>query len=357
MTHRVFVGLSGGVDSAVSAALLQREGYDVVGAFIKIWQPEFIECTWCEDRLDAMRVCAALAIPFREVDLSQEYKEAVVERMVRGYAQGITPNPDALCNIHIKFGSFSRWAKENGAKAIATGHYARKREVGGHFDLLRARDSAKDQSYFLYRLGQLELARALFPIGGLLKSEVRALASKFNLPVAKKPDSQGLCFVGEVSMSEFLKRFIAVIPGPLVCDGRVIGEHEGAALYTVGQRHGFALSKDAGAGPFYVTRVEVVKNTVHVSLRREDATRTTVNLSDMHWIYRELRLPVTLQAQARYHEAPIGATISKGPGGFASAFEHPHIASPGQSLVLYQKNEREEEGDVCLGGGIIATSD
>jgi tRNA-specific 2-thiouridylase len=351
MAHRVFVGLSGGVDSAVSAALLKEKKYDVVGAFIKIWQPEFTECTWREDRLDAMRVCAALGIPFREIDLSEEYKTEVVERMVADYARGITPNPDILCNRHIKFGSFARWAKESGAEAIATGHYARKCETGGHFELLRARDSAKDQSYFLYRLGQLELARALFPIGGLLKSEVRALASKFRLPVAKKPDSQGLCFVGEVSMSEFLKRFIPVVPGPIECNGKIIGEHEGAALYTIGQRHGFALSKDAGAGPFYVTSVDVAQNVVNVSLRREDATRTTAGLSDTHWIYREPGLPITVQAQARYHETPVNATISK--GSTTSAFEHPHIASPGQSLVFYRKNEREGEGDVCLGGGVI----
>lgn len=353
MAHRVFVGLSGGVDSAVSAALLKEQEHDVVGAFIKIWQPEFLECTWREDRLDAMRVCAALGIPFREVDLSQEYKTEVVERMVQDYSRGITPNPDVLCNLHIKFGAFAQWAKGEGAEKIATGHYARMREVGGHVELLRARDLAKDQSYFLYRLGQADLARAVFPIGDKLKSDVRALAAKFRLPVAHKPDSQGLCFVGQISMAEFLQRYIPVVPGPVVCDGKTIGEHDGAALYTVGQRHGFRLSREADAGPYYVASVNVANNSVAVSPRREDAARATVSLSDMHWIYREPALPLRVYAQSRYHEAPVGATISNDSAGFTSAFERPHIASPGQSLVLYQKNGREGEGDVCLGGGII----
>ena len=195
--NKVFVGLSGGVDSAVSAALLKEAGYEVTGVFIKIWQPEFIECTWKDDRLDAMRVCAALDIPFRELDLSEQYKKEVVEKMVADYARGVTPNPDVLCNAEIKFGAFAAWAKREGAASIATGHYAQKKDAVGHFELLRAHDTAKDQSYFLYRLTQADLSRALFPIGGMEKSEVRAQAKRFKLPVADKPDSQGLCFVGE----------------------------------------------------------------------------------------------------------------------------------------------------------------
>src|SRR3989344_3528464 len=357
MRHKIFVGLAGGVDSAVSAALLNEQGYDVVGAFIKIWQPEFIECTWREERLDAMRVCAPLGLPLPGFDLSEEYKKEVVERMVADYARGVTPNPDVLCNQHIKFGSFAQWAKAEGAHAIATGHYARKREVGGHVELVRARDLEKDQSYFLYRLGQLDLARTMFPIGGMLKSEVRALAHKFNLPVAQKHDSQGLCFVGEVSMAEFLKRFISVGSGEVLCEGTVVGEHEGAALYTIGQRHGFALRSvpDAGAGPYYVIGTDVAKNQVHVSLRREDAERPSAALSDVHWVYREPKMPYTVRVQARYHEQGVGATLTKDESGFVATFEHSHIASPGQSLVFYESAGKQDEGDVCIGGGVIAS--
>ena len=353
MRHRIFVGLSGGVDSAVSAALLQEQGYDVTGIFIKIWQPEFLECTWREDRLDAMRVCAALGLPFREIDLSDEYKTEVVERMVRDYAQGITPNPDVLCNQHIKFGSFARWAKAEGVHGIATGHYARKREVGGHLELLRAKDISKDQSYFLYRLGQLDLARTMFPVGGMLKSEVRALAQKFNLPVAKKHDSQGLCFVGDVSMAEFLKRFIPLVPGAVLCNGKTVGEHEGAALYTIGQRHGFSAAQDATAHPYYVIGTDVAQNQVYVSERREDAGRLCCTLSDMHWVYREPTFPYSVQVQARYHEQGIQATLTKDESGYVATFKQPHIASPGQSLVFYEPAGKPDEGEVCLGGGII----
>lgn len=355
MAHKVFVGLSGGVDSAVSAALLKEQGYDVIGTFIKIWQPEFIECTWREDRLDAMRVCATLGVPFCELDLSEEYKKEVVERMVRDYANGVTPNPDVLCNQHIKFGSFAQWAKDTGAHAIATGHYARKRDVGGHLELLRARDHSKDQSYFLYRLTQLDLARTMFPIGGMLKSDVRALARKFDLPVAQKPDSQGLCFVGEVTMAEFLKRFIRVEQGAVLCAGKVVGEHEGAALYTTGQRHGLSLRGTSGGnmGPYYVIGTDVLKNEVYVSMRRQDAERRSTALSDVHWVYREPKMPCAVRVQARYHEQAVQATITKGSHGLVATFAQPHIVSPGQSLVFYQPSGREDEGDVCLGGGII----
>ncbi len=353
MRHRIFVGLSGGVDSAVSAALLKEQGYDVVGAFIKIWQPEFIECTWREDRLDAMRVCTALGLPFKEIDLSSEYKKEVVERMISDYARGVTPNPDVLCNQHIKFGSFAEWAKSEGAHGIATGHYARKREVGGHIELLRARDLAKDQSYFLYRMGQLDLARTMFPVGSILKSEVRALAKKFNVPVAKKHDSQGLCFVGEVSMAEFLKRFIAVFPGPVLCDGKIVGEHEGAALYTIGQRHGFQTPQGPASSPYYVIGTDVAQNNVYVSARREDAERPSAVLSNVHWGYREPKLPHRVHVQARYHEKTVGATLTKGAKGFVATFETPHMTSPGQSLVFYQQADTLDKDDVCLGGGIL----
>ena len=339
--------MSGGVDSAVSAALLQEQGYNVIGVFIKIWQPEFLECTWKEDRLDAMRVTAALGIPLREIDLSREYKKDVVDTMVSEYARGITPNPDILCNRHIKFGSFAQWARAEGADHIATGHYARVRENSGSFDLLRAVDTNKDQSYFLYRLGQEDLARAIFPIGGMLKSEVRAQAIRRKLPVANKADSQGLCFVGQVSMPEFLGRFIALTKGPVVADGKVVGEHGGAALYTVGQRHGFTTEMSESTVPHYVIGINIAKNTIFVSANRDNAASDSVYLEAVHWINRAPELPATLSIQARYREQPVFAHVSVHDGKTLVEFEKPHIASAGQALVMY-------DGDVCIGGGTIS---
>lgn len=349
MAHKIFVGLSGGVDSAVSAALLKEQGFDVVGVFIKIWQPEFIECTWKEDRLDAMRVAAVLGIPFREVDLSAEYKKDVVDSMVRDYARGITPNPDVLCNQHIKFGAFMDWARGEGATAIATGHYAQTKEESGHFELLRARDVSKDQSYFLYRLRRSDLSRVFFPVGGMLKSEVRAHARRLRLPVAQKPDSQGLCFVGEVRVAEFLSRFIPLSRGTVVSvRGAVVGTHDGAALYTIGQRHGFSVVPDtaAGSGPFFVVDIDAVSNTIRVSSDRRDAMHSEARLDAVHWIGRMPSLPCVVLAQMRYHEPPVKVTLSHVGESIVAIFDEPRIASPGQSMVLY-------DGDTCLGGGTI----
>jgi len=344
MPRKIFVGLSGGVDSAVSAALLAEQGFDVTGVFVKIWQPEFIECTWREDRLDAMRVCAALDIPFREIDLSAEYKKEVVDTMVADYARGITPNPDVLCNSTIKFGALASWAKNEGADALATGHYAQRSDASGHFELLRGRDAAKDQSYFLYRLKQSDLARTYFPIGGLSKVDVRKEATRRLLPVATKPDSQGLCFIGEVSMRDFLSRYITLVPGPVVDEtGARIGEHDGAALYTIGQRHGFTTGSSV---PQYVVGVDIATNTVRVSARREDGARISVHLTDVSWVHREAPLGKPLRAQARYHEKPVEVTLSKEGSVLCATFAQPHIASSGQSLVIY-------DGDTCLGGGVI----
>ncbi len=342
----VFVGLSGGVDSAVSAALLKERGFNVVGAFIKIWRPEFTECTWKEDRQDAMRVAAAVGIPFREVDLSEEYKKEVVDSMVRDYAQGITPNPDVLCNKSIKFGSFFRWAMDNGADMIATGHYARIVENNGVFELHRGRDTSKDQSYFLHQLKGTDLSRVLFPVGDLEKSEVRRRAGHFDLPVATRPDSQGLCFVGDITLSEFLGRFIPLTKGGVVDrDGSMVGEHEGAALYTIGQRHGFTIFKSGS--PYYVTRIDLSTNTVHVSHQREDGAVSEVRVDDMHWIGESQLASVGVLAQTRYRETPVSVSLTHTQGSMIVKFKTPHIAAPGQSIVLY-------DGDHCLGGGTIS---
>ena len=347
MAKKVYVGLSGGVDSAVSAALLKEQGYDVIGAFIKIWRPEFIECTWRADRLDAMRVAAALGIPFREIDLSEEYKRGVVDPMVADYRNGITPNPDVLCNRQVKFGAFVKWAFAEGADMVATGHYARIESLDGVLHLMRGIDAGKDQSYFLYRLGVEDLSRTLFPIGGIEKKEVRALANRFGLPVAEKPDSQGLCIIGDISMREALARFIPVEEGKVLdMSGKVIGSHEGAALYTVGQRHGFSVFGKQAEVPHYVVMISVKDNTITVSSERADAARREVMLRDLHWVAAAPDLPLPVQVQARYRQTPIAAEIIAQKDSVIVKFSDPQIASPGQSLVIYR-------GDECLGGGII----
>lgn len=337
---QIFVGLSGGVDSAVSAALLKQQGYDVVGAFIKIWSPDFLECTWKEDRIDAMRVCVNLGIPFMEIDLSQEYMREVVGDMIENYRRGVTPNPDVLCNRHIKFGAFKDWALKQGADLIATGHYART-ENG---KLLRGVDPAKDQSYFLYRLSRDDLSKVLFPIGHLQKSEVRALASKFGLPVSHKPDSQGLCFVGDVSIPEFLGRYIDLEKGPVVDRaGNVVGEHDGVALYTIGQRHGFRTLLNT---PQYVVRADIVGNTLMVSDDKADTLSESCTLREVHWIGERPEEGAELDAQARYHAPVARATLERTVETWRAEFAQPELLSPGQSLVLYR-------GDECVGGGIV----
>jgi tRNA-specific 2-thiouridylase len=344
--HSVFVGLSGGVDSAVSAALLLRDGYDVTGVFIKIWQPEFTECTWREDRLDAMRVAAYLQIPFREIDLSDEYKDEVVHDMIAAYESGVTPNPDVLCNERIKFGHFLRYALSHGADYVATGHYAQKEfsETTGTYSLLRSADQQKDQSYFLYRLGQAELSRALFPVGGLTKPRVRELAETFGLPVARKHDSQGLCFVGPVTIPEFLSKYISLKSGAVLDrTGAVVGEHDGAALYTIGQRHGFRLH-NAPAAPMYVTAIHVADNVIEVAADLSSAAVHRIDLDALHWI-NEAREGDVLHVQTRYRERPVTATVT----GSTLVFTEPHVISPGQSVVLYQG---ARERDECYGGGI-----
>lgn len=339
---RVYVGLSGGVDSGVSAALLQQAGHDVTGVFIKIWQPEFIECTWREDRLDAMRIAAHLHIPFREIDLSDAYKQKVIDTMIAGYQKGITPNPDVLCNEFIKFGIFYSWARAQGADSVATGHYARVQT--SPFALLRGVDPNKDQSYFIHRIHGSELPYIQFPIGDKHKTEVRALAARFNLPVAHKPDSQGLCFVGEVSMRDFLKRYIDVPPGDVLDEhGVVIGRHEGALLYTIGQRHGFTSHSDV---PQYVIDVDVRANTLTVGARREESARSSCELVDQFWINEPPHSGRTYHIQTRYREAPVHGRVEFADTGCVVMFEQPHLFAHGQSLVIYDDAQ-------CLGGGTI----
>jgi tRNA-uridine 2-sulfurtransferase len=340
----VYVALSGGVDSAVSAALLKSQGRNVVGCFIKIWQPEFTECTWREDRLDAMRVCASLKIPYKEIDLSQEYMDEVVSDMISAYKKGITPNPDVLCNRSIKFGSFSRWAFSEGADVVATGHYARIHDTGTGHALLRGLDSEKDQSYFLWRLTEIDLSKILFPIGALTKPRVRAKARELNLPVARKHDSQGLCFVGDITLPEFLSRYIHLTPGDVVDEtGKVVGIHNGAALYTVGQRHGYTHSEQT---PLYITSIHTATNIITVSPDKSRCALRHVFLSDTNWLSEEPTTTFTAQAQARYREKPFDVEVTRQEAVTRVAFKEPHVVAEGQSLVVYRD-------DRLLGGGII----
>lgn len=352
---KAFVGMSGGVDSSVSAALLQREGYDVTGVFIKAWHPEFLTCSWREDRRDAMTVCAQLGIPFETCDLEEEYKRDVVDYLIREYAAGRTPNPDVMCNQYIKFGAFFRFARERGADVVATGHYARTIiDFDGTTRLFRGVDMQKDQSYFLWTLPQETIAHVLFPVGGLEKSRVRELAAEFGLPVAEKKDSQGICFLGDVSMEDFLKRFVAVTPGDVLdVDGNIIGSHEGALIYTLGQRHGFDVrKKKPDDGPWYVVAKDMDANTITVSQEGKTDPRFAVSsatLSDTNWIsgaFTNSEDSLTCRFRYRQTLVPCSVDVDRHHGAVVT-FETPQPAvTPGQSVVIYR-------GEECLGGGVI----
>ena len=270
--NKVFVGLSGGVDSAVSAALLKKDGYDVTGVFIKAWTPPGYPCAWKEDRRSAMRVAAILDIPFITLDLEKEYKKEVVDYIIAEYKIGRTPNPDMMCNKEIKFGHFLRFALKNGADYVATGHYARNELRGVNYELWEGKDKNKDQSYFLWALTQDQLGHILFPIGHLQKKEVRKLAEKFGLPQATRKDSQGLCFLGKVDMKEFLSRYMPQKRGDVLNEkGEVMGHHNGALFFTIGERHGFTITKKTESRvPLYVASKDVKKNTITV-IPKEDS--------------------------------------------------------------------------------------
>ena len=353
--RRVFVGMSGGVDSSVSAALLKRAGYDVTGVFIKVWQPDWIECNWREERLDAMRAAAHLEIPFVTLDLEKEYKEGVIDYMIREYAAGRTPNPDVMCNREVKFGAFWKWASEQGADFIATGHYAQvsKDSTGCHMYV--SADANKDQTYFLWTLTHTDLEHVLFPVGGMTKDEVRAAARRFKLPNSEKKDSQGLCFIGKVDVKEFLKHYIQAVPGKVLDEaGRDIGDHPGALLFTIGERHGFTVTKKTPEdAPYYVIGKDVAANTITVSNKKTDTGMTTdpgIRLERLSWTNAQLQPGEKVLARTRYREPLQKAVyVKEGVVRFDSAHEN---VTPGQSLVMYRDSGRD--GIECLGGGIIA---
>ncbi len=357
-TQKVLVALSGGVDSSVSAALLKERGYEVSGAFIKTWTAPWLPCTWPKERLDAMRVAAHLRIPFYTVDLSKEYEHDVVNRFVAEYAAGRTPNPDVLCNSYIKFGGFLDWARARGFPMIATGHYAQVRhtpkEDGDVYALFAGNDTDKDQSYFLWMLTQDQLASTLFPVGEYEKPGVRALATQYGLPTAEKKDSQGICFLGQVDMADFLAHYIDTKKGAVLDQtGRVVGEHDGALLYTLGERHGFrVVHTSADEPPRYVVAKDIEANTITVAPRNETTHAVQgVTLAETNWIgvAPELLSQRTgLSARFRYRQPLIPVTVPAASGdGAQVVFSKPQqYVAEGQSLVLY-------EGTQCLGGGVI----
>jgi len=373
-TGKVFVGLSGGVDSGVSAALLKQQGYDVTGVFIKIQIPGY-PCPAAVDRVEAMRVAAHLRIPFIEIDLSQNYTDEVFKNAVDEFALGRTPNPDALCNKEIKFGAFYNFAMAHGADFVATGHYSQvaplklpeKKSSGLPYrlDASRARlfsqpistvlltsvDSTKDQSYFLWAVPQAHLAKTLFPVGGMHKTEVRKLAKKFGLPNAVRKDSQGLCFLGDISLDDMIEKEIAPTPGKVLNeDGEVVGEHRGVEFYTLGERHGFTLATSgANMQPHFVIAKDLEKNTLTVSTSRfpRGATKTYITLTDTNWIGDVVSGKV--DARYRYRQTLTPATLSLKDGVATVTLNEPHYVPLGQSLVLYI-------GTRCLGGGIVDKS-
>ncbi len=347
---KVCVAMSGGVDSSVAATLLKEQGYDVMGAFMKNWSLEQAGVSykpWEDEAKDAEAVCRHLGIPFEVFDFEQDYQKRVVDAFVGEYEQGRTPNPDVLCNREIKFDLFLRRAQELGAEMIATGHYAQIEHTKDGFQLCAGADPEKDQSYFLYTLTQKELPFILFPIGHLHKHEVRNLARKYGLPNADKKDSQGVCFIGPVSMRQFLQHYLKPKPGDVVTsDGRVIGQHDGVIFYTEGQRHGF----DTGGShsPLYVAEKRLATNELvvvpeHHSLLQ--ASRFAVD--DVTWTIRPLILPRTVQVRVRYRQALAKATLQDDGSQLVIRLETPiRAVSSGQSAVFY-------DGGTVLGGGVI----
>jgi tRNA-uridine 2-sulfurtransferase len=343
---KVFVGMSGGVDSSLSAALLVEQGYDVTGVFIKVWQPDFIECTWKEDRLDAMRVASKLGIPFVTLDLEKEYKQGVIDYMIEEYRAGRTPNPDVMCNREVKFGAFWKWAKATGADYISTGHYA----VTDNKHLLASKDVNKDQTYFLWTLTKDDLEHVMFPIGDMIKDDVRKEAEKRGLYTSGKKDSQGLCFVGSIDLKTLLKEYIERKVGSVVNEeGETIGKHDGAMFYTIGERHGFTITKkSADDAPYYVIGKDLQVNTLVVSHEKpETKNQREIVLEQASFVTEVPEEGKIYQARGRYR-APLARVkaVHKHGAWTVEVLEGELIHTSGQSLVLY-------DGETCLGGGIM----
>ena len=354
---KVIVGMSGGVDSSVSAWLLQQQGYQVEGLFMKNWEEDDGEeyCTAAEDLADAQAVCDKLGIYLHTVNFAAEYWDNVFEHFLEEYKAGRTPNPDILCNKEIKFKAFLEFAAEDlGADFIATGHYVRRQDVEGKSRLLRGLDDNKDQSYFLYTLGHEQIAQSLFPVGELAKPEVRRLAEELELVTAKKKDSTGICFIGERKFRDFLGRYLPAQPGAILDpEGEVVGEHQGLMYHTLGQRKGLGIggTKEGSEEPWYVVDKDVANNVLVVAQGHDHPRLMSVGLiaQQLHWVDREiLQAPLRCTVKTRYRQADIPCTVSPlGEDRLEVRFDEPVAAvTPGQSAVFYLD-------EVCLGGGVI----
>ncbi|NYT69589.1 tRNA 2-thiouridine(34) synthase MnmA [Pusillimonas noertemannii] len=362
---RVVVGMSGGVDSSVSAWLLKQQGYEVVGLFMKNWEDDDDSeyCSTRQDWLDAASVADLIGVEIEAVNFADEYKDRVFAEFLREYSAGRTPNPDILCNAEIKFKAFLDHAMTLGAERIATGHYARVREVpsgqGSRFELLKGLDATKDQSYFLHRLNQAQLSRTLFPLGELPKTEVRRIAAELGLPNAAKKDSTGICFIGERPFREFLNRYLPTQEGPVKTpEGEELGRHIGLAFYTLGQRKGLGIGgvkgrqrADGTADAWYSARKDIQNNTLYVVQGHDHPWLLSDSLQaqDASWISGGPPPPGSYAAKTRYRQPDARCNLEQAtPGGeFRLSFDEQQWAvTPGQSAVLY-------DGDICLGGGII----
>lgn len=341
---KIFVGLSGGVDSAVSAYLLKRQGFDVVGVYIKTWQPEFIKCTWPEERRDAMRVCAHLDIPFLMFDFSRDYEKLVADKFIDDYKNGLTPNPDILCNREIKFGLFWEKAKSMGADAIATGHYA---QIENGF-LKKGRDDSKDQAYFLWTLTKEDLTHSIFPLGNMTKKEVRIIAKEANLPVSEKKDSQGVCFIGDIGMKDFLKNYIKEHSGVVKDkDGNIVGTHDGVEFFTLGERHGFSITNKApDSERLYVVSKDIEKNEIIVDKEVNNFGKSEVALKDLN-IVGDIKKSDKFTCQIRYHGEYLDCIIIEKNGeNLTLEFKEKVLVSVGQSIVIY-------DGEIIVAGGVV----
>jgi len=346
MNKKVYVGMSGGVDSSVAAALLVHAGYDVTGVYMKNWTQDLpgMKCPWADDLADAKRVAVQLGIPFKVFDFQAEYKQKVVNYMIAEYQAGRTPNPDIMCNQEVKFKVFLAASLEDGADMIATGHYAATRDG----QLLMAADHNKDQTYFLYRVTEDALQKTLFPLGEMTKPEVRKKAEEFELVTAAKKDSQGICFVGKVGIKDFLQQYVTAEPGNIVdkATGKIVGQHEGAIYYTFGQRHGMGVG---GGLPYYVVSKDMAKNEVYVTtdLNDDSLWRNTVTLGHLHWINDAPTPGTTYKVRTRHRATLIDCQISDiTPAGMVLQLQDAERAiTPGQSAVVY-------DGERVLGGGI-----